>query len=491
MPEGRDLRSRPRRATCCSFGANEALKDDGQIFSCDLTPHGKQRKVYTLREPLLGVISRDHAVQPPAEPGRAQGRAVDRDQQPDGAEALREDAAVGAAASPTCCTRPACRREMLSVVTGDPREIADELITNADVDLVTFTGGVPIGKYIAAKAGYRRMVLELGGNDPIIVMEDADLDEAATLAAQGSYKNSGQRCTAVKRMLVHETVADALRRARGREDARRGRYGDPTDPSVDMGTVIDEAAAQAVRGARQRGGRAGRAPARRQPARRRALLADRDRPRRPGDDAWCARRPSARSRRSSASSDIDEAIRIVNGTAYGLSSAVCTNRLDYITRFVAELHVGTRQRPRGAGLPAGADAVRRHQGFGPRLQGRRAGGDEELHQRQDLLAALGLRRPAPTMQTLLNLLAGDRAAGLGHAHRAHRHAARVRREPAARPAAQLRQPLPRVPRRASASPSSSSRAPPPPDRRLVRRQEPDAAPRRRSRSCSAPTSAPR
>ena len=53
-------------------------------------------------------------------------------------------------------------------------------------------------------------MLELGGNDPIIVMEDADLDEAATLAAAGSYKNSGQRCTAVKRMLVHERVADAF-----------------------------------------------------------------------------------------------------------------------------------------------------------------------------------------------------------------------------------------------------------------------------------------
>ncbi len=99
---------------------------------------------------------------------------------------------------------------MLSVVTGDPREIADEMLTNADVDLVTFTGGVPIGKYIAAKAVYKRQVLELGGNDPIIVMEDADLDEAASLAAAGSYKNSGQRCTAVKRMLVHEKVADGF-----------------------------------------------------------------------------------------------------------------------------------------------------------------------------------------------------------------------------------------------------------------------------------------
>jgi acyl-CoA reductase-like NAD-dependent aldehyde dehydrogenase len=53
-------------------------------------------------------------------------------------------------------------------------------------------------------------VLELGGNDPIIVMDDADIDEAATLAASGSYKNSGQRCTAVKRMLVHQSVADAF-----------------------------------------------------------------------------------------------------------------------------------------------------------------------------------------------------------------------------------------------------------------------------------------
>ena len=133
---------------------------------------------------------------------------------------------------------------MLTVVTGDPREIADELLTNPDVDLVTFTGGVAVGKYIAAKAVYKRTVLELGGNDPIIVMEDADLEEAATLAAAGSYKNSGQRCTAVKRMLVHEKVADALRRAAGREDARRGRTATRSTPRIDMGTVIDEAAAK-------------------------------------------------------------------------------------------------------------------------------------------------------------------------------------------------------------------------------------------------------
>ncbi len=75
------------------FAGNAALNDDGQIFSCDLTPHGKKRKVYTLREPLLGAIAAITPFNHPAESGRAQGRAVDRDEQPDGAEAHGEDAA--------------------------------------------------------------------------------------------------------------------------------------------------------------------------------------------------------------------------------------------------------------------------------------------------------------------------------------------------------------------------------------------------------------
>ena len=229
--------------------------------------------------------------------------------------------------------------EMLSIVTGDPREIADELVTNADVDLVTFTGGVAIGKLIAAKAGYRRIVLELGGNDPIIVMEDADLDEASTLAVQGSYKNSGQRCTAVKRMLVHrDVVAEFTDRVVAKSEAWR--YGDPADSERRHGHRDRRGGGAAVRGARRRGRRPGRAPARRQPARRRALLADRARPRPPRDDAGARGdlRPGLadphlrRHRRGDPLS---------NGTAYGLSSAVCTNRLDHIARFVAELEVGT------------------------------------------------------------------------------------------------------------------------------------------------------
>ena len=194
-------------------------------------------------------------------------------------------------------------------------------------------------------------------------------------------------------MLVHEAVADdfveLLVAKTQRLDATATRW----IPSIDMGTVIDEAAAQSfeakvddavARGARLLHGN----------VRRGALYSptvlDHVTPDMPlvKYETFGPVSPVIRFK------DIDEAIRIANGTAYGLSSAVCTNRLDYITRFVARAQRRHRQRARGAGLPARADALRRHQGFRPRLQGRRAGGDEELHQHQDLLAAVVSSAPS-------------------------------------------------------------------------------------------------
>jgi putative phosphonoacetaldehyde dehydrogenase len=229
--------------------------------------------------------------------------------------------------------------EMLAVVTGDPREIADELITHPAIDLVTFTGGVAIGKYIASKAGYRRIVLELGGNDPIIVMDDADLDEASTLAVSGSYKNSGQRCTAVKRMLVHEKVAAAFTEA-VLAKTLAWRHGDPADPANDMGTVIDEAAARLFESrvdAAIAGGARLLAGHRRDGALYAPTLLDRVRP----EMALVREETFGPVSPIITFANIDEAIAIANGTAYGLSSAVCTNRLDHITRFVNELQMGT------------------------------------------------------------------------------------------------------------------------------------------------------
>lgn len=327
-----------RVADVLMFGANECLKDDAQVYSCDITPHGRKRRVYTQRDPLLGVIS---AITPFNHPMNQVAHKVVPSIATNNRMVLKpsEKVPLSAYRFADILYEAGLPPEMLSVVTGDPREIADELITHPAVDLVTFTGGVPIGKYIAGKAGYRRMVLELGGNDPIIVMDDADLDEASSLAVQGSYKNSGQRCTAVKRMLVHQAVAQRFTDLVV-DKTRAWKFGDPADPKVEMGTVIDEAAArlfearvaEAVsQGARLLAGQ----------VRDGALFAptviDRVQP---GmtvvrEETFGPVSPII------AFGSVDEAVRLSNGTAYGLSSSLCTNRLDVITRFVNELHVGT------------------------------------------------------------------------------------------------------------------------------------------------------
>jgi phosphonoacetaldehyde dehydrogenase len=321
-----------------TFSAMEALRDDGQAFSCDLTPHGKNRRVYTRREPLLGVIS---AITPFNHPMNQVAHKVAPSIATNNRMVLKpsEKTPLSAYYLAELLYEAGLPREMFQVVTGDPREIADELITNENVDLVTFTGGVAVGKSIAAKAGYRRIVLELGGNDPIIVMEDADIDEASTLAAQGSYKNSGQRCTAVKRMLVHEAVAERFVELLVAK-TRAWSYGDPMDPAMEMGTVIDEPAARLfesrVNEAVSQGARL-LAGNQREGALYSPTVVDRVDPQMTlvMQETFGPVSPVIRFR------DIDEAIAISNGTAYGLSSAVCTNRLDYINRFVNELDVGT------------------------------------------------------------------------------------------------------------------------------------------------------
>jgi len=320
------------------FAANQALIDDGQIFSCDLTEHGKRRKVYTMKEPLLGVIS---AITPFNHPLNQVIHKVAPAIATNNRIVLKpsEKTPLTAYALADVLYEAGLPPQMLSVVTGDPKEIADELLTNEHVDLVTFTGGVAIGKYIAAKAVYKRQILELGGNDPIIVMEDADIEEAATLAANGSYKNSGQRCTAIKRMLVHERVADQFVELLV-EKTKALRYGDPFDAHVDMGTVIDEAAAIRFESVVNEAVAAGAkllVGNQRRGASYSPTVLDHVQPQMTvvREETFGPVSPVIRV------SGIDEAIRIANGTAYGLSSSVCTNRLDYITRFISELNMGS------------------------------------------------------------------------------------------------------------------------------------------------------
>jgi putative phosphonoacetaldehyde dehydrogenase len=316
-----------------------AIRDDSEVYSCDITPHGKARRIYTSRTPVLGCISAitpfnhplnmiSHKIAPAI---ATNNRVVAKPTEQTPLTALLLADILYEAGLPP---------EMLSVVTGNPRTMGDAMITDPRADIVTFTGSVKVGKYIAEKAGYKRLILELGGNDPLIVMEDADLDKAAELAVQGATKNSGQRCTAVKRILVVESVADQFAEL-VLAKARKLKAGDPMDPETDIGTVIHEGAAKLFEA---RVNAAVEAGAKlllgndRKGALYPATIVDHV----PYDcelvkeETFGPVIPIIR-----CPDDIGEVIRISNSTAFGLSSGVCTNRLDYITRFINELHVGT------------------------------------------------------------------------------------------------------------------------------------------------------
>jgi phosphonoacetaldehyde dehydrogenase len=228
---------------------------------------------------------------------------------------------------------------MLSTLLGPTDEVAEPLVKDPSVDIVSFTGSVAVGKRIAASAGYKKVILELGGNDPVIIMEDADLDLAVSLAAEGSYRNSGQRCTAVKRILVQESIKDVFVE-KFVTKSREYICGDPSDPQTIVGTVIDEQSAiyleRVVKDAVKQGAKillgGNRHGALMEPT---VLI---DVPRSADIVVHESFGPLAP---VMAFKDIDDAISLSNSTAYGLSSGIVTNNLENAMRFVKELKVGT------------------------------------------------------------------------------------------------------------------------------------------------------
>ncbi len=322
-----------------SLAGQAAIQEDGQILACDITHHGKPRRIYTMRVPLLGVIS---AITPFNHPLNMVAHKLAPAIATNNRVVLKptEQTPLTALLLADLLYEAGLPPEMLGVVTGTPEAIGDAMITDPDAELITFTGSVRVGKHIAQRAGYRRVILELGGNDPLIVMDDADLDRAAELAVQGATKNSGQRCTAVKRILVVRSVADAFAE-RVVAKARTLKAGDPADPETDIGTVISERAAalfeRRVADAVSQG-----AVVRHGEDRRGALFSPTVVDHVPPEcelvreETFGPVIPLIR-----CPDEIGEVIRISNSTAYGLSAGVCTNRLDHITRFVSELEVGT------------------------------------------------------------------------------------------------------------------------------------------------------
>ena len=318
-----------------------AILDDGETFSCDLTPQGKDRKIFTMREPVRSIS----AITPFNHPLNMVSHKIAPSIATNNCMVCKptELTPLSAISLADILYEAGLPPEMFQIVTGWPQDIGDEMITNENISIITFTGGVPVGKMIASKAGYKRSALELGGNDPLIILNDlkgADLEKAAALAVAGATGNSGQRCTAVKRILVQESVADELV-PHVLAKAKAIRFGDPMDPDTQLGCVIHSQAAEIfenrVFDAEKQG-----AKILYHPGRQGALLPPIVVDHVPHgcelvmEETFGPIVPIVR-----VPDDDEQVIAISNSTEFGLSSGVCTNDLCRATAFINGLEVGT------------------------------------------------------------------------------------------------------------------------------------------------------
>ena len=326
-----------RACDVLQFAAMEALKDDGQIFSCDITPKGKARKIFTLREPhrlVAAITPFNHPlnqVMHKIAPAIAVGVPV----------VLKpsEKTPLTAVRCVELMYEAGLPGWMLSVIVGPLDEVAEELVADDRVEVVSFTGSAEIGKKIAHKAGYKKLILELGGNAPLIVLDDADMDLAVHLATEGCYRNSGQRCTAVKRLLIHEAILDTFTR-RFVEQSKAYTYGDPMDPDTRVGTVIDESAAIRLETVVQQAVEAG-ARVLLGGERRGALLAPTVIADVPRDAEMVVCESFGPLAPIMAIKDLDDAIDLANSTAYGLSSGIVTKDISNALKAVKGIRAGT------------------------------------------------------------------------------------------------------------------------------------------------------
>ena len=316
--------------------AAEARRIAGEEVPIDLAPHGKGRIAFTRRFPIGPVA----AISPFNFPFNLAAHKL----------------APAVAAGNPVVLKPASKTPLSALILAEAldraglpkgalsvlpmsREVGDRMVTDDRFRLLTFTGSSTVGWGMKARAGRKRVLLELGGNAGVIVDETADLEQAAARVAAGGFALAGQSCISVQRVYVHRRLYDRF--ASLIVDAVEAlKVGDPLDPATDVGPMIDEGEAaridawvlEAVRGGARvlaggkRLGAALYAP---------TVLADV-----PPDAKVCAEEVFAPLVGLFPFDDFDRAIEEVNRSPYGLQAGVFTNDLRHALAAFDRLEVG-------------------------------------------------------------------------------------------------------------------------------------------------------
>ena len=227
---------------------------------------------------------------------------------------------------------------VFNTITGRGSEIGDYIIEHKEVNFINFTGSTPIGERIGRLAGMRPIMLELGGKDAALVLEDADLEHAAKQIVEGAFSYSGQRCTAIKRVIVLESVADTLVTLLQAEVAKLT-VGDPFD-NADITPVIDNASADFIWGliedAQEKGAQA-LTPIKREGNLLWPVLFDQVT--KDMKVAW--EEPFGPVLPIIRVANVEEAIAFANESEFGLQSSVFTNDFKKAFEIAEKLEVGT------------------------------------------------------------------------------------------------------------------------------------------------------
>jgi aldehyde dehydrogenase (NAD+) len=234
---------------------------------------------------------------------------------------------------------------VLNLVLGKGSEVGDVLVTHAAVQAITFTGSNGVGRALQRKAVEqgKKVQLELGGKNPAVVLDDADLDVAAEQIARGAFLSAGQKCTATSRVIVQEAVLGPFQE-RLAALAQNWKLGDPLEPDTRVGPLVSadqlRSVTEYLEVGRQEGGR---------------VLAGGTRAEDLGEGYYVRPtvltdvQPDSRVVREEIfgpvaallpASSYEEAIALANDTRYGLSASVFTNDLTRAMRFADDIHAG-------------------------------------------------------------------------------------------------------------------------------------------------------